>query len=382
MVPLTSFRSKAARCLPVVLAALFFAGCGTQKSADQPAAHLEGSAQADSNYYLQQMQQSSDDSKTTWQLLAIRALLKEGQSQKAQELFGQLPQNLSETQRQEQALLAVELKLAQNDPAAAKALLAKLDAASVRKDQQARYWQDVIAAEQGKPSLTLLRALIAQQPLLTAEQDKQKNIDATWQALASMSKEQAAALVINADENVLQGWLDLQRVWFDSRGDAEMLKAGIKDWQTRYPQNPAAKMLPSQLANVQNFKPASTSKIALLLPLNGQAAVFGRTIQQGFEAAKNGGAGAISGSAVPEQSAQAANVDDTGVASPAAAGTDDLTQQPQAAGTQANPVRAPGSEQDGETVPTPAAEPPQDSAADSTSNSAAPEPQSAAPVPY
>ncbi|WP_172731844.1 penicillin-binding protein activator [Pluralibacter gergoviae] len=382
MVPLTSFRSKAARCLPVVLAALFFAGCGTQKSADQPAAHLEGSAQADSNYYLQQMQQSSDDSKTTWQLLAIRALLKEGQSQKAQELFGQLPQNLSETQRQEQALLAVELKLAQNDPAAAKALLAKLDAASVRKDQQARYWQDVIAAEQGKPSLTLLRALIAQQPLLTAEQDKQKNIDATWQTLASMSKEQAAALVINADENVLQGWLDLQRVWFDSRGDAEMLKAGIKDWQTRYPQNPAAKMLPSQLANVQNFKPASTSKIALLLPLNGQAAVFGRTIQQGFEAAKNGGAGAISGSAVPEQSAQAANVDDTGVASPAAAGTDDLTQQPQAAGTQANPVRAPGSEQDGETVPTPAAEPPQDSAADSTANSAAPEPQSAAPVPY
>jgi outer membrane PBP1 activator LpoA protein len=67
-----------------------------------------------------------------------------------------------------------------------------------------------------------------------------------------------------------------------------MLKAGIKDWQTRYPQNPGAKMLPTQLVNVQNFKPASTSKIALLLPLNGQAAVFGRTIQQGFEAAKNG----------------------------------------------------------------------------------------------
>lgn len=388
MVPLTSFRSKAARCLPVVLAALFFAGCGTQKSADQTAAHLEGSAQADSGYYLQQMQQSSDDSKTTWQLLAIRALLKEGQSQKAQELFSQLPQNLSETQRQEQALLAVELKLAQNDPAAAKALLAKLDPASVRKDQQARYWQDVIAAEQGKPSLALLRALIAQQPLLTSEQDKQKNIDATWQALASMSKEQAAALVINADENVLQGWLDLQRVWFDSRSDAEMLKAGIKDWQTRYPQNPAAKMLPGQLGNVQNFKPASTSKIALLLPLNGQAAVFGRTIQQGFEAAKNGSAGAISGSAVPEQSAQAASVDDTSVASPSAAGTDDLTDAPQTTtvGTEADPVRAPGSEQDGETVPGQAAEQAPESAATGAvpaqqSAVASEQPAAAAPVP-
>ena len=359
MVPLTSFRSNAARCLPVVLAALFFAGCGTQKSADQTAAHLEGSAQADSGYYLQQMQQSSDDSKTTWQLLAIRALLKEGQAQKAQALFSQLPQNLSNSQRQEQSLLAVELKLAQNDPAAAKALLAKIDAASLSKDGQARYWQNVVAAEQGRPSLTLLRALIAQQPLLASQQEKQKNIDATWQALASMNRDQAGALVINADENVLQGWLDLQRVWFDNRSDAAMMKAGIKDWQTRYPQNPGAKMLPTQLGNLQNFKPASTSKIALLLPLNGQAAVFGRTLQQGFEAAKNGSAGTISGSAVPEQSAQAANAQESAVTSPSDADVGELvaTDTQPVAGSQAEPIRAPGSEQDGETVPAAQSEP-------------------------
>jgi outer membrane PBP1 activator LpoA protein len=33
------------------------------------------------------MQQSSDDSKTNWQLLAIRALLKEGRTQQASELL-------------------------------------------------------------------------------------------------------------------------------------------------------------------------------------------------------------------------------------------------------------------------------------------------------
>lgn len=102
-----------------------------------------------------------------------------------------------------------------------------------------------------------------------------------------MTQEQANTLVINADENILQGWLDLQRVWFDNRNDPDMMKAGIADWQKRYPNNPGAKMLPTQLVNVKAFKPASTNKIALLLPLNGQAAVFGRTIQQGFEAAKN-----------------------------------------------------------------------------------------------
>jgi outer membrane PBP1 activator LpoA protein len=101
-----------------------------------------------------------------------------------------------------------------------------------------------------------------------------------------MTQEQAQALVINADENVLQGWLDLQRVWFDNRNDPDMMKAGIADWQKRYPQNPGAKMLPTQLVNVQSFKPASTSKIALLLPLNGQAAVFGRLFSKALKRRK------------------------------------------------------------------------------------------------
>ena len=337
MVPLTFLHNKVTRSLPLVLAALIFAGCGTQ-APDQSAAHMEGTAQADSGFYLHQMEQSSDDTRINWQLLAIRALLKEGKTQQAAELFNQLPKDLNDVQRREQSLLSAELKVALKDYDAAKKILGDIDVSALDKNQQARFWQAGITAEQGRPSLTLLRALIAQEPLLGGA-DKQKNIDATWQALASMTQEQARALVINADENVLQGWLDLQQMWFNNRNDPKMLKAGITDWQTRYPQNPGAKMLPTQLVNVQNFKPASTSKIALLLPLNGQAAVFGRTIQQGFEAAKNGTT-PVTGSAVPTQAAQAANVND--VVSPSAAETSDLTTaQTPAQGTMQNPVTAP-----------------------------------------
>ncbi|POZ16736.1 penicillin-binding protein activator [Lelliottia aquatilis] len=337
MVPLTFLRTKASRSLPIVLAALIFAGCGTQ-APDQTAAHMEGTAQADSGYYLQQMSQSSDDTKTNWQLLAIRSLLKEGKTQQAVDLYNQLPQELNDTQRREQTLLSAEVKTAQKDYPAAKKILTDIDVKALDNNQQARYWQATIAAEQGRPSLPLLRALIAQEPLLSGDA-KQKNIDATWQALSAMTPEQAQTLVINADENVLQGWLDLQQMWFTNRSDPKMLKAGITDWQTRYPQNPGAKMLPTQLVNVQNFKPASVNKIALLLPLNGQAAVFGRTIQQGFEAAKNGTT-AVAGTAVPAQAAQAANVND--VVSPSAAETTDLTTtQAPAQGTLQNPVTAP-----------------------------------------
>ncbi|WP_323061976.1 penicillin-binding protein activator [Klebsiella variicola] len=347
MVPSTFLRSKPARCLPVLLATLLFAGCGTHTQ-DQSTAFMQGTSQANSSFYLQQMQQSTNDSKTNWQLLAIRALLQEGKKQQAIDLYNQLPSNLNSTQAREQSLLAVEMKLAQNDYQGARTLLAKLDPTSLDQPQQARYWQAQIDASQGKPSLTLLRALIAQQPLLSDAKQRQKNIDATWQALTSMPQDQANALVINADENTLQGWLDLQRMWFDNRNDPTLLKAGVKDWQTRYPQNPGAKMLPTALVNMQNYKPASTNKIALFLPLNGQASIFGRTIQQGFEAAKNG-APSVTGSAVLAQVAQAANVSgNDDVVSPSQAEVSDLT----ATGSRAEPVQAPAQDQ-----AAPAAEP-------------------------
>ncbi|MGM8740084.1 penicillin-binding protein activator [Enterobacter hormaechei subsp. xiangfangensis] len=371
MVPLTFLRKKAAHSVPLLLAALIFTGCGTQ-APDQSTAHMQGSAQADSGFYLQQMSQSTNDTRINWQLLAIRALLKEGKTKQAAELFSQLPQDLNDTQRHEQTLLSAELKVAQKDYDGAKKILGTIDLSTLDKNQQARFWQAGITAEQGRPSLTLLRALIAQEPLL-AGADKQKNIDATWQALASMTQDQAKALVINADENVLQGWLDLQQMWFNNRSDPNMLKAGITDWQKRYPQNPGAKMLPTQLVNVQNFKPASTSKIALLLPLNGQAAVFGRAIQQGFEAAKNGTT-AVSGSAVPTQAAQAANVND--VVSPSAAETSDLTTaQTPAQGTMQNPVTAPTTQP---APPAPAAtQAPDETPAPATAEQ--PQPQTAQP---
>jgi outer membrane PBP1 activator LpoA protein len=165
-----------------------------------------------------------------------------------------------------------------------------------------RFYQAQIAANQGKPSLPLIRAYVAQEPLLTGKAH-QTNLDQTWQALLQLTPQDMNSLVINANENVLQGWLDLLRVYQDNKQDPDLLKAGIKDWQNRYPQNPAAKTLPTQLNQVLNFTQASTSKIALLLPLNGQAKVFADAIQQGFEAAKNG----VAAPAQVQQQQQPAN---------------------------------------------------------------------------
>ncbi|MGU0055691.1 hypothetical protein ACVXG7_05455 [Enterobacter hormaechei] len=62
-------------------------------------------------------------------------------------------------------------------------------------------------------------------------------------------------------------------MWFNNRSDPNMLKAGIttgKDVTRKTRERNAA----NAAGERANFKPASTSKIALLLPLNGQAAVL------------------------------------------------------------------------------------------------------------
>lgn len=286
MLSSTFVRSKAG-FIPVVLAALILAACSGRAPQTPPPVNIQEEASANSDYYLQQLQQSGDDNKADWQLLAIRALLREGKIPQAAEQLGTLPANLSDAQHQEQQLLTAELLVAQKNNPAAADILGKLDATQLSANQQVRFYQAQIAANQGRATLPLIRAFIAQEPLLK-DKAHQDNIDGTWQALAQLTPQELNNIVINADENVLQGWLDLLHVYQDNKQDPDLLKAGIKDWQNRYPQNPAAKNLPTALTQISNFSQASTAKIALLLPLSGPAKVFADAIQQGFIAAQNG----------------------------------------------------------------------------------------------
>lgn len=106
MLSSTFVRSKAG-LVPVILAALILAACTGDAPQTPPPVNIQDEASANSDYYLQQLQQSSDDNKADWQLLAIRALLREAKVPQAAEQLSTLPANLSDTQRQEQQLLAL-----------------------------------------------------------------------------------------------------------------------------------------------------------------------------------------------------------------------------------------------------------------------------------
>ncbi|MEC5319938.1 penicillin-binding protein activator [Brenneria populi subsp. brevivirga] len=323
MLPFRFVRTQTGRIIPVLLTALFLAGCPSQ-APQSPPSEVQGKADASADYYLQQMQQSGDNNKAAWQLLAIHALLQEGKVPQASQQFSALPADLSAAQKQERQLLGAELSAAQNNMDAANKALSQLDVNALSDQQRLRYYNAQILANQSHPSATLLRAYIAQEPLLQDSAARQANIDHTWQALVQMTPQASGALLINADENVLQGWLDLLNAYQNNRPSPDQLKPAIEDWQTRYPHHPAAQTLPTQLTQFTDFHPSQVSSIALLLPLNGQAQVFANAIQQGFNAAKNGQAavaaqlpaaeaapsGENASIATPEQTADAAGQND------------------------------------------------------------------------
>lgn len=150
----------------------------------------------------------------------------------------------------------------------------------------ASHYQSVIDAAQGKPSMDVLRAFISQEPLLTDPAQHQANIDSLWQMLTQMKPEQIQG--IEADENILLGWVDLLDIYQNNKDDPEALRTGIEDWKTRYPHNPGAKNLPSALVQGTITKVGANPRIALFLPMSGQGQVFGQAIMQGFLDAQKG----------------------------------------------------------------------------------------------
>ena len=82
----------------------------------------------------------------------------------------------------------------------------------------------------------------------------------------------------------LSGWLELSRLARGSATPAQQV-ASIAEWQARNPQHPAARQLPQSLVKLQEIATRPLTRIALLLPEQGQLASVGKALRDGFVAA-------------------------------------------------------------------------------------------------
>lgn len=217
--------------------------------------------------------------------------------------------------------LSAELAMSRNQPKAALTALAHPSLqrlGELPEEQQVRtYSVHAAALEADGQTLAAAQQRVALTPLLSGQAASANN-DAIWALVAALPAEQLQP----STDQTLAGWTSLALA-VKSAGTLEQQQAAIDTWRTQHPEHPAAKQLPTALVKLKELASQPLTKIALLLPQEGQLAGVARALRDGFMAAHF--QAQQSGQAVP-----AVQVFDSSRIS----SLDDFYRQAQAAGVQ------------------------------------------------
>ncbi|GFM68797.1 MULTISPECIES: penicillin-binding protein activator [Pseudomonas syringae group] len=179
--------------------------------------------------------------------------------------------------------LAAELAMGRNQP---KAALTALEHPSLQRlgelsvEQQIRtHAVRARALEADGQTLAAARERVFAGPLLQGN-DASANNDAIWALVASLPADQLQS----TSNDDMGGWLSLARS-VKGAGTLEQQQAAIDSWKAQNPQHPAAQKLPTTLAQLRALTSEPLTKIALLLPQDGQLASVAKALREGFMAA-------------------------------------------------------------------------------------------------
>lgn len=179
--------------------------------------------------------------------------------------------------------LNAELALTRND---AKAALVALDHPSLQRlgelpaDQQVRtHLVRARALEADGQILAAARERVFIAPLLSGDAAAQ-NHEAIWALVGSLPVEQLQ----NQGTDDFAGWLSLALA-VKSAGTLEQQQAAIDTWVAQHAAHPAARQLPAPLVKLKALASQPLTRIALLLPQDGQLAGVARALREGFMAA-------------------------------------------------------------------------------------------------
>jgi outer membrane PBP1 activator LpoA protein len=179
--------------------------------------------------------------------------------------------------------LSAELAMGRNQP---KAALTALNHPSMQRlgelsvEQQVRtHTVKARALEADGQILPAVSERVFAGPLLQGP-DALSNNDAIWALVASLPADQ---LQSPANDD-MGGWLNLARS-VKGAGTLEQQQAAIDTWKAQHPQHPAALQLPTTLAQLRSLTSEPLTKIALLLPQEGQLASVAKALREGFMAA-------------------------------------------------------------------------------------------------
>src|SRR5471032_2089106 len=271
-------RLFSALCLAALLAAC----------ASSPSSSL-GELPRTPNASIEQLLEQAASSKTPEQAAVLRLsaadlAYRQKDSGRASQILAQVPlDTLKPAQQVYASTLAAELAMTRNQP---KAALTALSHPSLQRlselptEQQVRTGTvHARALEADGQTLAAARERIFIAPMLSGEAAS-KNHEAIWILIASLPTDQLQPTT--SDD--LGGWMGLALA-VKTAGTLEQQQAAIDNWRAQNPKHPAALQLPLPLTKLKELASQPLSKIALLLPQEGQLAAVGKALRDGFMAA-------------------------------------------------------------------------------------------------
>ena len=267
-----------ALCLAALLAA-----CASSPSSSL--GELPRTPDASLEQLLQQAAQSQKpDEAALLRLSAADLAYKQHNVDRATQILALIPMDqLKPAQQAFASTLSAELAMSRNQTKEALVALSHPSIARINEmpaDLQVRtHTIHARALEADGQTLAAARERAAMNTLLTGDAATSNN-DALWSLVAALPVDQ-----LNAQSNdALGGWMSLALA-VKSAGTLADQQNAIDQWRAQNPAHPAAVQLPTPLIKLKALANQPLTKIALLLPQDGQLASVSKALRDGFMAA-------------------------------------------------------------------------------------------------
>lgn len=279
----------------LIVIPLLLAGCGTAPPARETPDFVTPSIDFDAarpareqvKQWLARAQAEKSPAREHYLLQAGELLLREYEDDLVDDLLGRIdPEGLPPELAVQHALLrarvlrnrdrfqdALELLI---DPALSEAATE----VSHRRQIQLSHMRASLYSLQGM-HLASVQERIFIDPLLTPEQQA-VNREGIWHSLRYVPTEKLLQHLNSVADKDYLGWLELASIAKDNQGNLDAQIRQMNRWRQRWPNHPAAGELPGGLGSLEQMAAGRPRQVALLLPVTGPLAGYGKAIRDGF----------------------------------------------------------------------------------------------------
>ena len=274
---------KASRILSPIAFALLLSACETASIQRQPLYDITSPASESSMFYLLKAQSDEKDDKITWYLLALKALIKEKQYYKADEVLARLSKMpMTQLQLSEWQISRAMLQAEKGNLRQAITQLNFQSSWRLPPEQYKRYYllKKRIYQELNNQPGAVLSAIQAA-PYIANPAERTQNNDFINKSLNELQP-LALDMLSKAGNETLTQWIDLIKQTRQYAYNPVQKQNVINQWLSEHASHPAAIYYTADAATSEPVSFTQPSKVAVLLPLTGKFSAQGEAIRNGL----------------------------------------------------------------------------------------------------